>query len=109
MFVCVGGLTYCPPPTPPQVTEPALRDLEARIRSINRMATMTRSQRAVVPVDYVLGVGGFDLQAVEEQVGRGVCGGGAAAAAVQVAVPHHVRSIAMGRTMSVLVIYGNIK
>lgn len=28
-----------------------------------------RAQRAEVPVDYVLGVGGFDLEKVEEEVG----------------------------------------
>lgn len=45
-----------------------LEVLEARIRNINELATLQRTQRAKVDVDYVLGVGGFDLDKVEEQV-----------------------------------------
>lgn len=33
-------------------------------------AACRRAQRAQVPLDYVLGVGGFELERVEEQVGR---------------------------------------
>jgi hypothetical protein len=67
------------------VRKPALEALEARIPSINAMATMLPTQRSVVPVEYVLGVGGFDLEKVEEQVGgmwccvRSVWGGGGGA------------------------------
>jgi hypothetical protein len=51
------------------VGEPEMAALELRIRSINSMASILPTQRSVVPVDYVLGVGGFDLEKVEEQVG----------------------------------------
>ncbi|KAL4855563.1 COBW domain-containing protein 2 [Chlorella vulgaris] len=51
------------------LVEPAdLERLEERIRSINSMAEVRRAQRAQVPLDYVLGVGGFELERVEEQV-----------------------------------------
>ncbi|KAL4420551.1 hypothetical protein ABPG75_010207 [Micractinium tetrahymenae] len=42
--------------------------LEERIRAINSIAQVTRAQRAEVPLDYVFGVGGFDLEKVEEEV-----------------------------------------
>lgn len=42
--------------------------LEARLRGINSMAQIVRAQRAAVGVDYVLGVGGFDLDRVEGEV-----------------------------------------
>jgi hypothetical protein len=57
-----------------------LAALRERIRAINAMATLQPTQRSVVPVDYVLGVGGFDLEKVEEQVGRLRCWGLLAAA-----------------------------
>ncbi len=53
----------------PQVSKPDLSALEARLRTINSLASIQRTQRSVVPVDYVLGVGGFDLGRIEEQVG----------------------------------------
>jgi len=43
-------------------TPAALGALEARLRSINSMASVQRAQRGVVDIDYVLGVGGFDLE-----------------------------------------------
>lgn len=53
------------------VSAAEVASLEDRIRSINSMAEIRRAQRADVAVDYVLGVGGFDLEKVEEQVGAG--------------------------------------
>jgi G3E family GTPase len=60
--------------------------LEARLRSVNELASVVRAVRGEVDVDYVLGVGGFDLGKVEEEVVRvanpahgepgHVCGGG---------------------------------
>ncbi|KAJ9533641.1 hypothetical protein QJQ45_026725 [Haematococcus lacustris] len=62
----------------------SLGPLEARLQAINKMATITRAQRAqvsqlgaagrriraqgLVEVDYVLGVGGFDLENVEREL-----------------------------------------
>ncbi|KAK9807885.1 hypothetical protein WJX72_012232 [[Myrmecia] bisecta] len=40
--------------------------LEERIRGINRLAQVQRTQRAQVAVDYVLGVGGFDMDRIAE-------------------------------------------
>jgi hypothetical protein len=48
-----------------QVTAGEADALEARLRGINSMAQIVRAQRAAVGVDYVLGVGGFDLDRVE--------------------------------------------
>ena len=50
--------------------------VEARLRGINSVAAVRRAQRAAVPTAYVLGVGGFDLERVEEDI----MGGRAAAA-----------------------------
>lgn len=50
------------------VSDEDLARLESRIRSINSLAHLQRAQKANVPVDYVLGVGGFDLEKVEEEV-----------------------------------------
>lgn len=46
----------------------ALQDLEARVRKINGMATLSRSTYASVSVDDVLGIGGFDVSRVDEHV-----------------------------------------
>lgn len=83
--LCQRNTHPLPPLPPPRIIlnktdlvgKPALEALEARIRSINAMASMLPTQRSVVPVDYVLGVGGFDLEKVEEQVGGRRAGGGA--------------------------------
>jgi G3E family GTPase len=55
-----------------QVSPEAADALEARLRGINSMAQIMRAQRAAVGVDYVLGVGGFDLDRVEGEV-RSFC------------------------------------
>jgi len=52
----------------PQVTPAEVEELEGRLRGINSMAQMVRAERANVGVDYVLGVGGFDLDRVEGEV-----------------------------------------
>lgn len=41
--------------------------LEKRLRSINAMAQIKRAQRSVVDMNYVLGVGGFDIERVVEE------------------------------------------
>ena len=48
-----------------------LRRLEDRLRGINRLAQIQHAQRAVVPMEYVLGIGGFDLEKVEQEVRPG--------------------------------------
>lgn len=50
------------------VTDADLDRLRDRIRAINAMAHVQKAQKAAVPVDYVLGVGGFDLEKVEQEV-----------------------------------------
>jgi len=45
----------------------ALDRLEARLRDMNRMARVVRSERANVPVDTVLNLGAFDLDQVLER------------------------------------------
>ena len=45
----------------------ALDSLEARLRDMNRMARVVRSERANVPVDTVLDLGAFDLDQVLER------------------------------------------
>lgn len=42
-----------------------LSALESRLRSVNRMAELTKAEKAAVGVDYVLDVGGFDLEKIE--------------------------------------------
>lgn len=51
-----------------QVSPEDLQRLERRIRSINSMAQIQHTQKADVSVDYVLGVGGFDLDRMESEV-----------------------------------------
>ena len=48
------------------VTEHQLRDVEARIRRLNPLAPIHRAQRSNVPLDLILGRGGFDLARIEE-------------------------------------------
>lgn len=55
---------------PLQVTSEEVEELEGRLRGINRMAQIVRAERANVGVEYVLGVGGFDLDRVEGEVGN---------------------------------------
>ena len=49
------------------VDDEALDGLEARLREMNRMAQVVRSERADVPVDTVLNLGAFDLDQVLER------------------------------------------
>ena len=49
------------------VDDEALDGLEARLRDMNRMAQVVRSERANVPVDTVLNLGAFDLDQVLER------------------------------------------
>jgi G3E family GTPase len=48
------------------VTEHQLRDVEARIRRLNPLAPIHRAQRSNVPLDKILGRGGFDLGRITE-------------------------------------------
>ena len=48
------------------VTEAQLRDVEARIRRLNPLAPIHRAQRSNVPLDKILGRGGFDLARITE-------------------------------------------
>ncbi|XP_068637168.1 uncharacterized protein [Aristolochia californica] len=50
------------------VGEPEISSLIQRIRSINRMAHLTRTAFGKVELDYVLGIGGFDLERIESVV-----------------------------------------
>ncbi|KAK1621007.1 hypothetical protein QYE76_026524 [Lolium multiflorum] len=50
------------------VSEPEVSSLVERIRSINRMANLKRAQYGKVDLDYVLGIGGFDLERIESAV-----------------------------------------
>ncbi len=49
------------------VSDEALDKLEARLRDMNRMARVVRTERANVPVDTVLNLGAFDLDQVLER------------------------------------------
>jgi G3E family GTPase len=49
------------------VANEALDGLEARLRDMNRMARVVRSEQASVPVDTVLNLGAFDLDQVLER------------------------------------------
>ena len=46
------------------VTEAELVAVEARLRRLNPLAPITRATRADVPLDQVLGLGGFDLERI---------------------------------------------
>jgi len=45
-------------------TEAELVAVEARLRKLNPLAPITRAERANVPLDQVLGLGGFDLERI---------------------------------------------
>ena len=51
-----------------QVSAKELEDTEQRLRSINSLAQVVRAQRADVKADYVLGIGGFDLDRLADEV-----------------------------------------
>ena len=46
------------------VSEAELVAVEARLRKLNPLAPITRAERANVPLDQVLGLGGFDLERI---------------------------------------------
>jgi G3E family GTPase len=48
------------------VTEAELRDIEARLRKMNPLAPIHRAQRSNVPLNTILGRGGFDLDRIVE-------------------------------------------
>lgn len=50
------------------VGEPQVASLIQRIRSINGLANLKRTQFGKVDLDYVLGIGGFDLERIESAV-----------------------------------------
>ncbi|KQK01191.1 uncharacterized protein LOC100836558 [Brachypodium distachyon] len=50
------------------VSETEVSSLVERIRSINRMANLKRAEYGKVDLDYVLGIGGFDLERIESAV-----------------------------------------
>ncbi|KAL2534014.1 plastid transcriptionally active 17 [Abeliophyllum distichum] len=50
------------------VDEPKIASLVERIRNINRMAQLKRTKYGNVDLDYVLGIGGFDLERIESAV-----------------------------------------
>jgi len=45
-------------------SEPELVAIEQRLRKLNPLAPITRAERANVPLDQVLGLGGFDLERI---------------------------------------------
>lgn len=52
------------------VSNDDLDRLEGRIKSINSLASIKRAERAKVDMDYVLGIGGFDLEKVDEEISK---------------------------------------
>ncbi|AAF82143.1 Contains similarity to COBW-like protein from Homo sapiens gb/AF257330 and contains a Viral (Superfamily 1) RNA helicase PF/01443 domain. EST gb/AI997977 comes from this genes [Arabidopsis thaliana] len=50
------------------VGEPELASVMQRIKTINSMAHMKRTKYGKVDLDYVLGIGGFDLERIESSV-----------------------------------------
>ena len=53
-----------------QVSPEELQGLEGRIRRINQLARFQRAVKAEVPLDFVLGVGGHDLDSVGAELSR---------------------------------------
>ncbi|PIN14447.1 Cobalamin synthesis protein [Handroanthus impetiginosus] len=50
------------------VSEPEVASVVERIRNINRMALLKRTQYGQADLDYVLGIGGFDLERIDSAV-----------------------------------------
>ena len=50
------------------VTQPELLSIENRVRTINNIANVQRAEKANVDLNFVLGVGGFDLDRVEDVI-----------------------------------------
>jgi G3E family GTPase len=59
-----------------QVEPDFLTALRERLRRVNALAPITATQRASVPLDSLLGLRGFELEAVEGVVSAGHHGGG---------------------------------
>lgn len=51
-----------------QVSPADISRLERRIRSINGMAQIQQVERAQVAVEYVMDIGGFELETVDNEV-----------------------------------------
>jgi G3E family GTPase len=51
------------------VGEPDIASVVQRIRNINGMAQLKRTEFGKVDLDYVLGIGGFDLERIESAIG----------------------------------------
>ena len=51
-----------------QVSNDELMGTEMRLKSINSLAQVVKAQRADVKADYVLGIGGFNLDRVADEV-----------------------------------------
>lgn len=54
-----------------QVSPEDIERVTERLKGINGMATILKATRAQVPTDYVLGVGGFDLERIDADVRQG--------------------------------------
>ncbi len=54
------------------VGEEDLERLEGRIKGINSLASIKRAERANVDMDYVLGIGGFDLEKIDDEITKNV-------------------------------------
>ena len=50
------------------VSDAEANALEYRLKTINDLARIRRASKANVDLDFVLGVGGFDLERVQDQV-----------------------------------------
>lgn len=50
------------------VDEAEIRTIENRVRTINNLAAIQRAEKAAVDLDFVFGVGGFDLDRVQDTV-----------------------------------------
>ena len=52
------------------VSNDDLDRVEERIKSINSLASIKRAEKAKVDMDYVLGIGGFDLEKVDDEISK---------------------------------------
>ncbi len=53
-----------------QVSPEELHSLEGRLSRINQLARFQKAVKAEVPLDFVLGVGGHDLDSVGKELSR---------------------------------------
>ena len=58
-----------------QVSGQQLMDTELRLKGINSLAQVVQAHRADVKADYVLGIGGFDLDRIADEVRIRLCPG----------------------------------